>query len=245
MSLRKVSKEYLEEILNSVSITKSWEWVLPEIERLKLPEEIGNGGINTGDRRALFYLVSAFAPNSVLEVGTHIGFSTIHIAMALRTLFGYTRNSCTFHTVDIKDVNDQDSKPWIKHGLSSSPEDMVSRNQCRFTKFIHCNSIDHLSEYHAGYDFMFLDGSHKKEVLVEDIPLALTKLNDKGVIVLHDYFPNGDSLWENKKPITGPYEAIKDLSKLFNIEAIPLGNLPWKTKLDSNVTSLAILSPLS
>src|SRR5213592_4763710 len=38
------------------------------------------GGVNPGDRRALFYLVTALRPQAVLEVGTHIGASTLCIA---------------------------------------------------------------------------------------------------------------------------------------------------------------------
>ena len=40
----------------------------------------GVGGVNEGDRRAIYYLIRHFKPNTVLEVGTHIGASTVHIA---------------------------------------------------------------------------------------------------------------------------------------------------------------------
>src|SRR2546430_6217516 len=35
-------------------------------------------------RRAIYYLVRHLRPRSVLEIGTHLGASTVHIAAALR-----------------------------------------------------------------------------------------------------------------------------------------------------------------
>ena len=65
----------------------------------------GTGGVNLGDRRTIFYLVNRFKHESVLEIGTHIGASTLHIASALY------RNQLDFKvpanltTLDIRDVN--------------------------------------------------------------------------------------------------------------------------------------------
>ena len=44
------------------------------------------GGVNPGDRQAVYYLIMALKPQNVLEVGTHIGASMPHIARALKRL---------------------------------------------------------------------------------------------------------------------------------------------------------------
>ena len=72
----------LEQIFNSEEIAQAWETIRPALEAFELPD--GTGEVNRGDRRAIFYLISYFEPQTVLEIGTHIGASTLHIAAALR-----------------------------------------------------------------------------------------------------------------------------------------------------------------
>ncbi len=68
-------------------------------------------------------------------------------------------------------------------------------------------------------------------------------LNEGGVILLHDFFPGMRSLWPDGAMLPGPALAVERLrSEGAGVEALPLGELPWPTKLGSNVTSLALLS---
>ena len=67
-------------------------------------------------------------------------------------------------------------------------------------------------------------------------------LNDDGVILIHDYFPNLEPLWSNGSVIPGPFLATERLkNENANLVVFPLGELPWPTKLKSNITSLALL----
>jgi hypothetical protein len=64
-----------------------WPVVTAELTALMQCNHAGplvSGGLNSGDRRAVHSMIRALKPASVLEVGTHIGSSTIHIAAALR-----------------------------------------------------------------------------------------------------------------------------------------------------------------
>ena len=104
------------------------------------------------------------------------------------------------------------------------------------------NSIDKLS-LPRKFGIIFLDGDHRASTVYKEIPVALKCLEDGGVIILHDYFPNLEPLWKNQMPIAGPFLAIQrfiDEGVGFNI--IPFGELPWSTKFGSNFTSLAILA---
>jgi len=58
-----------------------WNSTPRELRALPIPHAAW--GVNPGDRRALFHLVQGLRPSSVLEVGTHIGASTVHLAAAL------------------------------------------------------------------------------------------------------------------------------------------------------------------
>jgi hypothetical protein len=42
-----------------------------------------SGDVNPGDRRALYHLIAHFKPKQILEVGTHVGASTLHVASAI------------------------------------------------------------------------------------------------------------------------------------------------------------------
>lgn len=51
---------------------------------------------------------------------------------------------------------------------------------------------------------IFLDGDHSAEVVYQEIPLALRRLEPPGLIMLHDYFPDQRPLWPGREPVVGP-----------------------------------------
>lgn len=106
-------------------------------------------------------------------------------------------------------------------------------------------AVEKLGQFDDSFDVIFLDGDHNAEAVYREIPLALRKLtkNGRGLVVLHDYFPFLSPLWEGQEPLPGPYLAVERLFReSAEFHTVPLGELPWPTKLGSNVTSLAILS---
>ena len=202
------------------------------------------GGVNPGDRRALFHLVHHFRPVRVLEIGTHIGASTVCIAGALNAIADDSdqpRRSVT--TVDVIDVNDTHVKPWAAAGASLSPQALLaSMNVADRAQFVCSSSLDFLSDSDESFDFIFLDGDHHAKTIFREIPLAVARLEQGGLILLHDYYPDGRPLWRDRKVLPGPYLAVDRWAREgTGIKALPLGELPWPTKLDSNVTSLAVL----
>lgn len=239
-ALRKIDGQTLTKIFNNESLKAEYEAVRPIVKKLGLPED--KGGVNIGDQQALFYLIKHFKPKNVLEIGTFIGCSTVHIGLALKG-----NPDAKLTTVDIMDVNDTVAKPWIKYGSKHAPIENIAEAGCadRVT-FIAQDSKKYLRTYDGPkYDFIFLDGSHKATEVYLEIPQSLNILADGGVILLHDYFPNNNILWKDSpRIIPGPYLGVERLKKENKgmIEAIPLGNLPWKTKLGTNTTSLAIFT---
>jgi predicted O-methyltransferase YrrM len=200
--------------------------------------------INPGDRQAIYYLVRHLRPRSVLEIGTHLGASTVHIAAALRKV--QEENPEQMHqitTVDISDVNDQATSPWLKYGSPHSPAELAQRLglEDRIT-FVTCKSLDYFATCSDEYDLIFLDGDHAAHTIYREIPAALVRLRRGGVILLHDYFPALQPLWPGRTIIQGPWLATERLrSEGAQFTVIPLGALPWPTKHGSRTTSLALL----
>jgi predicted O-methyltransferase YrrM len=229
------------ETFESVIIESKWNESRARLEALCIPD--GTGGVNPGDRRAIYYLISALKPLSVLEIGTHLGASTVHIASALAMNQTSNRRNAALTTVDISDVNSLTTKPWLKYGAKRSPSEMINSLELQsMVEFVTDTSLKYASRCNRKFDFIFLDGDHSAKTVYSEIPLALNLLNPNGVILLHDYFPRLKPLWSSESVIAGPFLATDRLrAEGANICVLPLGALPWPTKLQSNVTSLALL----
>jgi predicted O-methyltransferase YrrM len=240
-NLRNKGDLSIENLFKSGEIDNLWGDSKKEIDLFTIPD--GSGGVNPGDRRALYYLISKLKPASVLEVGTHIGASTLHIASALYMSQIKNGKKARLTTVDIVDVNSTITKPWLTYGTKYSPSEMINKfNYGSFVTFVADTSLHFAANCKEKFDFIFLDGSHAASVVYQEIPLALKLLNSNGVILLHDYFPKMKALWADGTVIPGPYQAIERFVKEgANLTVLPLGELPWPTKQSSNITSLALL----
>jgi predicted O-methyltransferase YrrM len=238
--LRAASSLRLDDVFDVQATGPAWRDSAKRTGAFALPD--GTGGVNPGDRRAIHSLIGVLAPSSVLEVGTHIGASTLHIASAL--LANQERGKRTsLVSVDIADVNCRTAMPWLKHGVSKSPKAMVQEMGCgAFVEFVAEPSLSYLAGTDRRFDFIFLDGDHAARTVYQEIPAALSRLNPNGVILLHDYFPNLMPLWSDGAVIPGPFLATeRRVAEGERLIVQPLGALPWPTKLQSNVTSLALL----
>lgn len=239
---RTISQARVTAAFRSRRTDEEWGRVEQEMTTLGITEKAG--GVNPGDRRALYYLVRGFGPRSVLEVGTHIGASTMHIAAALRkTQEENSGLTCRVTTVDIMDVNDSATTPWLKQGSTYSPVEMAQRMGVDGNiSFVTSDSLAYFETCGEEYDLIFLDGDHTARTVYQEIPAALSVLRHDGLILLHDYFPALQPLWDNDAVIPGPWLATERLrSEGADFQVLPMGELPWPTKLGSRTTSLALL----
>lgn len=204
-----------------------------------LGDDDRSGGVNPGDRRALYALINALQPQAVLEIGTHIGASTQYIARALAR-----GGNGMLTTVDIYDVNDPARGAWRTAGLRQSPQSCAqSLGTAGRIRFETAPALGYMRETHARYDFIFLDGDHRAPAVYGELAAALTLLNPGGVILLHDYYPEARPLFADGNIIAGPYHALnRAMREQAGLSVLPLGALPWPTKLGSHVTSLALVT---
>jgi predicted O-methyltransferase YrrM len=193
--------------------------------------------VNPGDRRALYHLVRALKPTRILDVGTHVGASALHMALALKA-----EPSCgTVTTIDICDVNKPDAY-WRQADLPASPRDVASELGCN-VRFVVGSSLSFLQGTSETFDFVVLDGEHSWQNVYREIAAILPLLTSGGIIVLHDYFPELKPLYPAGPIIDGPFLAMSRIMKECPaITVLPLGSLPWPTKQGINVTSLAIVA---
>lgn len=201
------------------------------------------GGVNPGDRRAIYYLIHALKPKRVLEVGTHVGASTLHIARALRA----AAPDALLTTVDISDVNHPQLGAWVGVGLARAPRDTLAALDCaQRVNFVVKPSIEFMTEAEEKFDFIFLDGDHSASAVYLETAAALRLLRPGGVILLHDFYPDGRPLYAGSGVIFGPDRALQRVRRECPaIAVLPLGALPWPTKDGSNVTSLALVGKAS
>jgi predicted O-methyltransferase YrrM len=192
------------------------------------------GGVNRGDRRLIYQLARALPAKSVLEVGTHVGASTLMLALAMQ------KNGGKLTTVDIADVNRPDAY-WKTYGCRQNPKDTLAMAGVSAT-FHQKDSVEWLQQDRATYDLIFLDGLHEGQQLYRELPLALRRLNPAGMILLHDVFPDHKPLWPDGNVISGPWHAVERYSQeKAPIKVLPLGSLPWPTKQGTSITSLAVV----
>ena len=240
-NLRSSHKVDIDDIIHNADTSKAWQIYNKKIKNLNIPDL--TGGVNVGDRKALFYIVCYFKPQSMLEIGTHIGASTVNIASGLDHNKKHHHIKTQFSTLDIRDVNCEKDKPWLKFDSANSPQSMLESLDLSIdTKFINQSSIDYFENTDEKYDLIFLDGDHSAQTVYKEVPKALKCLNKDGIILLHDYFRKGESANPNNDFNSGPYLGIqRHITEGANITVKPLGDLPWQTKLGSNRTSLALL----
>ena len=239
--LRHASKLAPDEVFRSAEFESRWLDAQKKMAQFDVPD--GTGGVNPGDRRAIFYLISAIRPTSILEVGTHIGASTISIASALQGTPRANGEHDRLTTIDIRDVNSRVQKPWLKHGTSHSPAEMIEiLGTASFVELITKSTVDFADDCKQAFDFVFLDGDHSAATVYKEIAIGLNLLEQDGVILLHDYFPGMKPLWSDGSVVPGPFLAVERARREdANLTVLPLGALPWMTKLSSNNTSLALL----
>jgi predicted O-methyltransferase YrrM len=140
-------------------------------------------------------------------------------------------------------VNDEVTKPWLQFETRYSPAQLVSSIGCDdFVEFVTKPALGYMSECNEKYDLIFLDGHHAAKSVYQEIPAALRLLKPGGLILLHDFFPGLKPLWSNGAIESGPVLATDRIrSEGVAVKVLPFGELPWPTKLGSNITSLALL----
>lgn len=238
--LRKLTASELDAFLRDDAIAEHWKG---DIARIATVFEVGDVGdaVNPGDRRALYHLVAALRPSRVLEIGTNIGGSTLALSQALST---HAAEDASLTTLDIVDVNDKASAEAAGLRLTRTPaENLELLGLSRRVTFLAQPALEFMAATDQRFDFILVDGDHAAPSVYKEVAAALHVLAPDGVVVMHDYYPEKRGIYSDGNIITGPFEAVSRLeSENPTLSVLPLGALPWETKLGTNVTTLALLT---
>ncbi len=135
---------------------------------------------------------------------------TFEVPIALALAAKRSNPEGTIKTVDIRDVNAEKTKPRESAKSTVSPLNLIRSLELKYHVSF---TLDTAVEQLINNDFqlsgmIFLDGDNSVEAVYRENTLALTKLNDGGVIILHNVYPEGKSIWEEQVPILGPWPAV-------------------------------------
>jgi cephalosporin hydroxylase len=120
--LRLISpKDVAEALSPHGAITAEWPVISSQVDQIVLIEDMATAGVNPSDRRAIYHLIRALRPRRVLEIGTNVGASTLHIAAAMKRNNEDCKGKSKLVTVDIVDMNDAPDAYRKRAGLPRSP----------------------------------------------------------------------------------------------------------------------------
>ena len=100
------------------------------LKTFNLPED--SGGINIGDQKAIYFLTKLYTPTRILELGTHIGCSTINFLIASKK----NQNFESLTTVDIVDLNNEKISKTSVDGILSTNSKLFNVEIEHFNKFV-------------------------------------------------------------------------------------------------------------
>ena len=151
-------------------------------------------------------------PKNVLEIGTFEGRFAIWLAETYK---------CNVTTIDPFDGD--------VYGVSQTLFDEAYKNcinnlkKCKEEiKFIHKKSYEALHDLKdERFDFIYIDGSHKSQEVLEDLVMSYRLLNKDGIIMLDD-----SVYWKARKHITN--ELIHDVTESPRMAVDNFIHIHWK-----------------
>lgn len=236
--LRPLTRPQIEEAFTDETIAMAWQRGLAQIGEI-MPYIDIYGGVCPGERRAIYQMIAWLKPRRVLEIGTHIGASTLAIAQALNS---HAESDALLLTGDILDVNNSEQGAFSKLGTISPKEGLCRLGLETRVRFEVKPALELMKSCDDKFDFIFLDGDHSAPAVYQELSAALTLLASKGIVLLHDFYPEGKAIYPGGVIVPGPFVAAQRVSKEFpSVKFIPLGELPWETKQGVRRTSLAVV----
>jgi predicted O-methyltransferase YrrM len=156
----------------------------------------------------LYAIVRALKPETVVETGTHKGFSTLMIAQALEeNRAGY------LYTIDQKD-----------HGVAREIEEFGLSNRATFIHSDSVPALGKLGEKVRKIDLLWLDADHATDAVLAEIDAARPLLGPGSYVAFHDTLsdPNEDAAVRHLRGQYPGWEYIRFLSSRgFDLMRIP------------------------
>lgn len=130
---------------------------------------VRNSSVSERYGRLLFRLVEYFRPQTIIELGTSVGISTLYMAMANPEAYVYTLEGCTTKS-------EQAATNFNALKVSN-----IDQHIGRFDLV-----LPDLVKQVNKLDFAFIDGNHTYEATIENFETLLTIANNDTVFVFDD-----------------------------------------------------------
>jgi predicted O-methyltransferase YrrM len=180
-----------------------------------------DGNVSERELVTICRLVQGFKPRRLFEIGTFDGRTTLNLA-------ANSPGDSRVYTLDLpRDAIDSAIAPIHAHEVRYADK---SESGSRYANSDVALKIQQLfgdsgtfdfSEYYGGIDFVFVDGSHTYEYVINDSLHAIQMLRNGGVIVWHDY-----SRWDGVTRALNELRRLKpEFSQLQQLEGTTLAVL--------------------
>lgn len=192
------------------------------------------------DCMILYTVARAVAARRALEIGTHLGYSTLHLAAGLAGNGGDGRLT----SVDRYDVNDEAAAPWRAYGEDISGADRLRRlGLDKAVEYVVSPSAEYLQNCRETFDLIFIDGDHSEVGAYFDILYALSRLADDGIILLHDFHDPDDPDLAHSHGQFGVFWALHRLQRhIPDLTVVRLKDVVAPTTTGNAPTSIAVLT---
>lgn len=141
-----------------------------ELIKIEVPQD---DSTSHEEKMILYNEIKRFKPQTVVEIGTHRGLTTLYMAHAL-----WENGSGHLHTCD-------PNPEWCQTGnFRKFPE---------LEKHITFYGIQGKNMDIQDIDFLFVDGFHEREYVLEEIDALFPKLSPNAVVYFHD--TNGRNIY--------------------------------------------------
>jgi hypothetical protein len=128
-----------------------------------------------------FWLVDAVAPDTIVELGSHNGFSLFVFAEAVKRLELPTRISA------IDSWEGDDHAGFYENAVYEGVVRIRDNDYADSTTLIRSYFSDAVGQFADGsIDLLHIDGRHAYEDVKEDFETYLPKLSDRGIVLFHD-----------------------------------------------------------
>ena len=139
--------------------------------------------LNSREILALCHISKYLQPTTLLDIGTFEGNTALN-------MLANTHDHARLWTVDIGDITPIIEESGRYNNKTSQDRVGIQIKGHRLSNRITMITEDSMNlnwDELPGFDLILIDGCHKAEVVRHDTDMALTHINDGGVILWHDY----------------------------------------------------------
>ena len=169
--------------------------VVPTDIQTRERQDYVDGNVSAFEIDVINRLVKSNNPKTLFEIGTFDGRTTLNMA-------AHSAPDAHIYTLDLPPSGIDTTALKIDHGdrlfidkPSSGARFIGSDVLHKITQLYGDSATFDFQAYFGKVDFLFVDGSHSRDYVIQDSMTALKLVRENGIILWHDYAPEGPTPW--------------------------------------------------